>query len=102
MEMPVLLNLFPWGINFSFIFHLIPTSLSICLFSPLPLIALSLSEGELVLSIKEEIITLRALTSKAFRARDRVCHLLRERHSKIGRERESECFPGQSSVKDYY
>lgn len=99
MEMPVLLNLFPWGINFSFISSLF---LSICLFSPLPLIALSLSEGELVLSIKEEIIPLGALTSKAFRARDPVCHLLGERHSEIGRERESECFPGQSSVKDYY
>lgn len=86
MEMPVLLNLFRWGINFSFIFSSYSyLSLSICLFSPLPLIALSLSEGELVLSIKEEIITLGALTSKAFRARDPVCHLLSERHSEIGR-----------------
>lgn len=47
-----------------------------------------MSEGALVLSIKEQIITLGALTSKAFRARDPVCHLLSERHSEIGRERE--------------
>lgn len=77
------LPLFP-----SFFFPLCPLSLFPCL--------------KLVLSIKEEIITLGALTSKAFRARDPVCHLLSKRHSEIGRERESECFPGQSSVKDYY
>lgn len=86
MERPVLLNWCPLLINFSF-FNLIPTSLFPSVFLPLPLIALALSEGELVLSIKEGIIALRALTSKAARARDPACHPLGERHSEIGRER---------------